>query len=258
MEIDPRLEENSTYQFIPVEEKVTSNTMQEGIDNVPLCTSPEWNAYVLSFFVPEEMFEGHPTVDGLRRVAELLLGEITRSTSEVIQTPTEPNQRATVIHTITFLDNKTYSGSADSYWGNTDKPYCKYPVSIAETRAEARALRRALKLRNIVSADEMSKVALKEDSKEKGEKDNDTTEIPEYIENINDTQINCINIICNRIKINVEKFVKTHFPNLKNIKLLKHPEAVQLLTSLQDYQQNIDKIPSDVAGFDSNWKSSFC
>ena len=77
----------------------------------------------------------------------------------------ENEKRATVVHTLSYVMNdeemedglrtRFVTGSADVYWGNCDKIYRNHPVAVAETRAEGRALRRALKLRKVVAAEEL-------------------------------------------------------------------------------------------------------
>jgi hypothetical protein len=246
LQIDPRLDEDYEIK----EEDVDSN---EQVEDIPTMTSPEWDGYVLSHFAPDELSDGHPTVGGLRRVAEYLLGEIISSISDVVQPPVSPDLRATVIHTITFESGKRFSGAADSYYGNTDKPYGLFPTSIAETRAEARALRRALKLKNIVSADELAK-DLDDKSKKKIDKSNESNE---PVEPINDTQVNCVNVLCGRNNINVQKTVQKHFGGIKNIKELTREQATNLVQILSGLQQDRTKITDDVAGFNVDWKANF-
>jgi len=236
IQIDPRLEECEIQEDVGEEQVVETPTM----------TSPEWDGYVLSHFTPEELIDGHPTVGGLRRVAEYLLGEIVSGISDVVQVPVNPDNRATVIHTITFESGKRFSGAADSYWGNTDKPYGLFPIAIAETRAEARALRRALKLKNIVSSDELVKNT-----------DEKAQDVDTPIEPINDTQINCVNVLCGRNNINVQKVVQKHFDNINNIRNLNREQGASLIQTLSGLQQDRTKITDDIMGFNIDWKVNF-
>lgn len=223
--------------------------------NIPTCKDPEWSDYVLTLFADDEKFNGNPTVDGMRRVAESLIGEIVAIRTQVIQAPTPENdKRATVICSVTFLDSndilKEYSGAADVCWINCDKPFYKYPVSTAETRAEGRALKRALKLKKISVAEELSNVALTDDI------------IEETNEKITQTQINFIEILCKNdsrgLNINIQKLVQKLYEKVYNINELKHSESLQIQEKLSEYQQDKTKIPSEIVGYDVMWKSTFC
>ena len=161
---------NDTGDFEPNNQtesvKTVASSEAEEVEEVedllpPNIFEPSWSDYVLSKFESDEMVDGNPTVDGLRRVTELVMGGITASTTEVIQVPTKENKgRATAIHTVSVIMpdgiSRTVSGSGDAWYKNTDMPYSKFPVAMAETRAEGRALRRLLQLRKVVSAEELS------------------------------------------------------------------------------------------------------
>ena len=53
-------------------------------------------------------------------------------------------------------DGSTFCDVADSWEGNTDDMFCVYSTATAATRAEGRALRKALRLR-VVAAEEVTK-----------------------------------------------------------------------------------------------------
>jgi len=220
----------------------------------PLPTSPDWQDYVISQFAENEMFEGRPMLHGLRRVSELLIGEIISCKTNVVQCPHPDNEkRATVICSICFLrDNliKEFQGSGDSFWGNTDKEFRHYPVSIAESRAQARAFRSALKLKQI-AAEEVSQVALEENPVNPYE-DNDL---------ITQNQINFIDILSSSngrgLNISVEKLIHNKYAQCTNIKTLKHTEALVIIEDLSTYQKDMSLIPEDIKGYHSDWKESF-
>ena len=209
----------------------------------------EWTDHVLSILSDDEKIGGNPTTDGLRRIFEKILDcTIISADSQVVQSPSVENERrATVVHTVTYiLNNKeltepylthSISGSADVYWGNCDKIYRNHPVAVAETRAEGRALRRALRLRKVVAAEELAK--------DIDDEDNNNT--------INDTQINFIDVLAKRLNINVEKFLSSiEFPLI--ITKCKHDQAVQVIQKLSSLQQNIDNIAEDIKGY-IPWRS---
>jgi hypothetical protein len=218
----------------------------------PRISDPEWSDYVLSKFEYDEMVDGNPTVDGLRRVTELLLGNIVEVNTEIIQAPTKENEgRATATCTVSVMTSENQSrsacGSGDSWHKNTDMPYSKFPVAMAETRAEGRALRRVLQLRKVVAAEELS--------------DNANEETEDYSTDVNDNQINFIDIMCKSIgrglDINIETLVKANHPNLKSIRHLTYSQATSLIQKLSHYQQNMETIPENIKGYDSNWRNSF-
>ena len=224
-------------------------------DNIkPSIHSIEWTDYVLSLLSEDEKISGNPTTDGLRRIFELALDcRVISSTSQVVQSP-EPNneKRATVVHSITFvlkdmcvdrahLNTITTDGAADVYYGNCDKIYRNHPVAVAETRAEGRALRRALRLRKVVAAEEIAK-----DIEDNPDSHN--------INKISNNQLNFIDVLCKRLDINALKMIEKIGHDTKNVYNIEHSDAVNLIKTLSSYQQNISLISEDILGYDSNWK----
>jgi hypothetical protein len=132
------------------------------------------------------------------------------------------------------------SGAADVYWGNCDKVYRNHPVAVAETRAEGRALRRGLKLRKVVAAEELAKEI-------EDHPDHDT------INRITNNQINFIDVLAKRLNINVVKLLENLAINDKNIYNISYDNAAKVVTTLSSYQQNND-VPQDMIEYDPNWK----
>lgn len=212
-----------------------------------------WTDYVLSLLTDDEKIVGNPTTDGLRRIFETAMDCVmVDSTSEVCQTP-DPNngQRATVVHSVTYVlknvpsdspfNTITVNGAADVYWGNCDKIFRNHPVAVAETRAEGRALRRALKLRKVVAAEELA------------------TEIEDNIDGltvgkISANQINFIDVIAKRLDINVINLFHELDIAYDTIYNISHDDGVSSIQKLNYYQQNIDTIKDSLKGYQSNWK----
>ena len=126
----------------------------KGDPDHPTYGSKEWNEFVMSQFENNELIDGNPICAGLRRVAEELLGDIISSGPSEVYPSTDPNGpgRATVVYQVVFNwmnsgEVRTYSEVADVWHGNTDDLFCAHPVATASTRAEGRALRKALKVR---------------------------------------------------------------------------------------------------------------
>jgi hypothetical protein len=129
-------------------------------------TDPDWEDYVMQQFRPDELFNGkNPTVNGLRRVCEVALGPIVGGKVNVVQCPSGDGGTAVVEYELTVecinqvgSITRVFSSAADAHYGNTDPLFRKYLTAIAETRAEARALRKAMKIKT-AAADELSEVA---------------------------------------------------------------------------------------------------
>lgn len=234
-----------------------STDNQDVVENTQKSVTPndlEWTDHVLSLLSDDEKISGNPTTDGLRRIFEIALDcVIIESTSNVVQSPDPNNEkRATVVHNLTYVLNKSgdhdnilnirsVSGAADVYWGNCDKIYRNHPVAVAETRAEGRALRRALKLRKVVAAEEIAK------------------EIEDHPDSANTSkissnQINFIDVLSKRMDINVNKLLGSSGQSEKNIYNIEHDDAINIIKLLSSYQQDIGNISDDIKGYDANWK----
>jgi hypothetical protein len=221
---------------------------------IPKINDIEWTDYVLGLLSEDEKISGNPTTDGLRRIFEIALNcTVIESTSNVMQTPDISNEkRATVVHTIgyclngdnntiTTLNKRVVSGAADVYWGNCDKVFRNHPVAVAETRAEGRALRRALKLRKVVAAEEIAK---------------DIEDHPDHdtVTKITNNQINFIDVLSKRLDIDIVKLIENLGYDCKNIYNIEHNQAIEISKILSSYQQDMSKIQDIFKGYNSNWK----
>lgn len=250
-----RAELTEFEQEIKKTEEIPTIVNKIEMEGVPKYTDPEWNDYVLSQFVDEELYNENPTVDGLRRVTELLCGEIIHSATQIVQTPDENNgRRATAVVTVVIHPRysggmpRTYSGSADAFPGNLQDLVADNPVAMAETRAEGRALRRALRLRNVVAEE------LKNSPPQLDEVRESTA-----IGAINTNQINCINMLAANtqrgVNINVVKMIElmvTH-DTLKSATKLSETDATKILNMISNYQADKNNIPMDIRGYDPDW-----
>ena len=211
-----------------------------------------WTDHVLSLLSDDEKIAGNPTTDGLRRVFEIAINcTVIKAESAVVQAPCQENEkRATVVHSLSYfmkddslvqdLKYRSVSGAADVYWGNCDKIYRNHPVAVAETRAEGRALRRALKLRKVVAAEEIAN-NIEDDI------DRDS------VNKISSNQLNFMDVMAKRLNINIVKLANTMSLDGKNIKKLLHQDAVKLIRELSRHQQEIDDISEDIKPYDHTW-----
>jgi len=146
------------------EEKVVS-TPEDGVDEqkpAPNISDPGWTQYVIGLFEDDELEGQNPRVEGLRRIAELLIGEIIEEGCDLIAEPCEANSyRACVKAWIVFSTKdetlKRYEALADANEQNCFEDFATYLVAMADTRAKGRAYRNALRLRRVVAAEEVSK-----------------------------------------------------------------------------------------------------
>lgn len=212
----------------------------------------EWTDHVLSLLSDDEKIAGNPTTDGLRRIFETALNcVVIAAESTVVQSPSPDNEkRATVVHHLTYLLNeghhssltqhRTVSGAADVYWGNCDKVYRNHPVAVAETRAEGRALRRALKLRKVVAAEELAK---------------DIEDHPDHdtVTKITNNQLNFMDVLAKRLDINMTKLLTKLALPADNLYNISYTDAVNIVTQLTQYQQQ-NNVSEDILGYESNWK----
>jgi len=238
---------NTTSELADMVEMVEDQPTYVNEDKRPQEYDPEWSEYLLDQLSDSELINGAPTVDGLRRITEKCFGEIIESKSDIVETPTsQNNQRCTIRHTLTI--NKYGSGQSISVDGCVDVLYHKTPypfkdhlVATADTRAEGKALRRALKIR-VVTAEELQ--------------NEDEAEALSADELINDQQVLALNQLCKRLDISVVPFVTAEY-KVKKINELRNLEGRLLISKLSDLQRTPKDIPKPCVGYDDNWKANF-
>jgi hypothetical protein len=226
-------------------------------DDRPRYGSKEWHEYIMSKFEPEELFDGNPTCAGLRRVAEEELGDIIFSGPSQVFPSTSDNGpgRATVVYEIQidwrgtgFI--RTYKEVADVWHGNCDDLFCAHPVATASTRAEGRALRKALKVR-CLAAEELAKkdiaAIVRQTVKIEGVTNGEITDK----DKITMAQINFIDNKCKQLNINVKNLVGN-----VDINTLTKKVASDLLAKLTKHQTGEDKLPDSLVGYNKDWRNS--
>lgn len=246
--------------FEGVEElKTPSNTntsVKDVVSNdAPSMLSPEWHDYAMTLFQEDEMMNGHPLVTGLRRVSELVLGPMAFSGPTWVK-PTDRDDhhgRATVIFTIEFANGLKCSEVADSWEGNTDDMFCAFAVAIASTRAEARALRKVLKIKG-VAAEELTKKDTAKIVRDLSKQNNSSG--GEYNDSgrMSDAQYNFIDIKCKQLNVNGGKLFKDKFKVDNNRKISKKV-ASDIIDVLNDYQRDKNTIPSEFKGYQEEWRN---
>jgi hypothetical protein len=248
--------------FENVELETPSNTDTGVVDVIrddrPSTTDPGWNDYVLSLFEDNEMYDGRPLCHGLRRVAELLFGDIVVSRPTKVFPPQDDNGigRATVIWEIVFENGQAFSDVADCWEGNTDDTFCVFNTATAATRAEGRALRKALRLR-VVAAEEVTKKNTAEIVKSISQTNAIQSTQGEYQSTgrMTENQERFIDGKSKQLDISPAKLFKDVF-NLSVSRKIDKKQASDAIEKLNEYQQNKDLIPSSITGYQEDWRNA--
>ena len=249
---------NQTDLFDDIELQTPSNTDTSVKDVVadgsPSPTSPDWNDYVLGLFEKNELFDGRPKCAGLRRVAELVLGQVVSSKPTQVFPPSGGNEvgRATVVWEVIFSNGSVFSDVADSWEGNTDDMFCVFNTATAATRAEGRALRKALRLRT-VAAEEMTKKDTASIVKSISQTKRVAETEGEYDDSsrMTDNQSNFIDIKCKQLNVDTTKLFK-EFKVSTSRKITKK-QASAAIEQLNKYQQ--ESVPDKVLGYNEDWRN---
>jgi len=228
-------------------------------DMMPAYGSEEWNDFVMSKFHKSELFDGNPVCAGLRRVAEELLGTIVVSRPSKVWPATDSDGpgRATVVFevVIDWMDSgqlRTYSDVADVWYGNTDDLFCAHPVATASTRAEGRALRKALKVK-CLAAEELAKKDVASIVRQTVQANQSTDGEWKEDDSITTPQINFIDAKCKQLNVNVMKFVNMGESSYETIEKVSKKTASKMLGVLNEYQTDVKSIPDEVSGYES-WR----
>ena len=246
--------------FEGVEELQSPSNTDTSVNDVVMADAPsmlssEWHEFAMTLFDETELVDGHPLVAGLRRVSELVLGPIVFSgPTQVFPVQRDDHHgRATVVFTVEFSNGQRYSEVADSWEGNTDDMFCAFAVAIASTRAEARALRKALKIKG-VAAEELTKKdtakIVRDISKQKASSDGDYDDQSR----MSDAQYNFIDIKCKQLNIDGQKLFKDLF-NADNNKKVSKKVASDIIDKLNDYQRDKKSIPEEITGYQEEWRN---
>lgn len=253
--------ETETDLFEGVEELRTVSNTDTSVKNIvledaPSMLSPEWHEYAMTLFAEDELMNGHPLVNGLRRVAELVLGPISFSGPTWVK-PTERDDhhgRATVIFTVEFASGIKCAEVADSWEGNTDDTFCAFAVAIASTRAEARALRKVLKIKG-VAAEELTKKDTAKIVRDISKQKQSTSGDYDDQSRMSDAQLNFIDIKCKQMNVDGSKLFKEVFNVTSNRKVSKKV-ASEIIDCLNEYQRDSSTIPESIVGYNEEWRSS--
>ena len=227
---------------------------------MPAYGSKEWNDYIMEKFESNELFDGNPTCAGLRRVAEEVLGSIVSSRPTQVWPSTDANGpgRATVVFevVINWMDSgefRTFAEVSDCWHGNTDDLFCAHPAATASTRAEGRALRKALKIR-CLAAEELAKKDIVSIVRQSVSADQGLDGEWKEEDSISEPQINFIDAKCKQLDIDVVKFINAGSESYASINEISKMTASKMLSALNEYQTKKKPTPDKILGYDSNWR----
>jgi len=254
--------------YMEISLKDTESIELRESNTMPAYGSDEWDDFVMSRFKKGEVFSmpnGKPTVScaGLRRVAEELLGDIVVSRPSQVFPAMDVDGpgRATVVFevTIDWFNSgrmRTFSDVADVWHGNTDDLFCAHPVATASTRAEGRALRKALRIK-CLAAEELAKkdvASIVRMSVETSKKTQISQEGDWDVESkISEVQINFIDTKCKQADVDVTKFLNMGKEPIEDITKVSKQKALKMIEHLNTIQSGKgDK--TDLGKYNPNWR----
>ena len=206
----------------------------EELEETPNMYDPHWTDWVLEQLEDYEKEGGNPKVDGLRRIANKILGPFSIE-STIHQTPDNSNGQRSTVSVRVLFSNRTivYSGAADVSGANTDKTFAVFPVATAETRAEGRALKRALCLTKVVSAEEIY--------------DKNIQDLSDQNAKASSSMINSLKMMAEKLKVDPFALAIYHEFDIEDVSDLKRSQVQQLNATLSRYHRQEEQIPEAVA-----------
>ncbi len=231
--------ESDDDQILEQAEPETAKETRPEVEDQITWNDPNWTKWVLSQMAPDELQDGHPTLDGLRRITPIILGEdVAESSSEIAQVPTPDNHgHATVRVRLLLANGYSVDGCADAGSNNCKGAYSLHPVAMAESRAESRAYRKMLRLKNVISAEEAVS----------------PEEIVDQYETINATQEKMIDNTFSNLDINGAKWLASNDIKVEEFRKITKAKASELCEKLNTLRAS-GLVPEEVKGYDFGWK----
>jgi hypothetical protein len=219
---------------------------------------PKWVELILDKLEAREMIDGAPTTDGLRRVTEEVFGQIIGSETEILEIPStnlKETIRCTAKHTLTIMrydmghmmQHSMMNGGAplgiikvsacvDVLAENLPSPYNKHLVATACTRAEGKALRRALKIRIITAEEQQNSTEV-------------VDEVEQQSDTITDQQLLAINALCKKLNVSMKKLVQRSYPSVTSTKELTRGNGRDIISTLSGFQR-ASKLDESLLGYE--------
>lgn len=216
--------------------KSHEETDDEHIEVVPQITDHDWTDHVMSLFHEKELKDGMPTCDALRRVFRIAIGEITQVAMDVVKAPTLQDPTATVSCKIFYEthdgNDRFTSDVFDVNSDNTPFPYCKASVASAATKAEARAMRKAMGLVRVYSSEEIQEGFEATESLSEVVSDSNKP--------ISDSAKIAITTMSQRLGIDPLKLIKNMEIEKESIDLITYVESHKVISQLNMYSRGED------------------
>lgn len=221
--------------------------------NTPRFGREGWSDYVLSLLLPHELEKGCPKCDGLRRLCEELIGPIMDVRIVRNQSLKIPSDIATVVVGIkVYVDNPLHplhevertiycEDISDCGIHNTDPQYAGHASATAATRAEARVLRKLLRLSGKIAAEEDAPV-------------NEELLGWKPSEPIDEAQINVMNVLCKRLDISVLDLIRLGSEKYDSVFQVTKDSATKMIKYLSDIQRGTVNKPTTLNKYDNNWR----
>lgn len=237
---------------------VMENPDQPVRPQTPEYGTVEWSEWVMSKFEKNELEKGNPKVDGLRRVAEEVLGFITIENRSIGLPHRDNKYTATVESKVNVSPFRlaysqgrawrdfSFTDVAEAGQFNTVWPYSAHPSATAATRAEGRALRKMLKLRNVVAAEELTIQTEQEAFGTEPEWEPESAMTQE--------QLTLLEIMCQRCDVNLWEFINAGKNKYTTVEEITKEKAAEMLKFLNDIQREIKVRPEKVSGWDKDWR----
>jgi hypothetical protein len=135
----------------------------EGAVPVPVISDVGWHDFVISHLDENELFDGIPRMDGLRRLVELLVGKINRVDTNVQILSTVNHPVIVVTATVELSNGSSYSAASDASFYSVAPAFRNRLTAVADNRAKAKVYREILRLGNMSTSEEVSGSADLED-----------------------------------------------------------------------------------------------
>jgi len=258
-EINSEKTNDGFFAVIPTDpvkfQSLNENTKTESTEETVEIGSPKWESYILSLLQTNEFEEKdgnkYPKTHGLRRVAQKVLGPIISSGPITVNQSSDTS--AMVVYKVEilfpnsmnynkFIDiperdmisshMRTFSAAANVFKGDTPDMFAVHAVATAETKAEGRALKKALCLSTHTAEELANDKNPSEVIKQEYESQN-----PRIESKIKTNQTKAISMYCERLKIDIDKFARYLYPEKDKFDdSLTQEQGAKMMTTLTRYQ----------------------